>query len=185
MAAPEVLIDVEPETGIWRTDGVPMIYTPRMFLVNMQKAVEDAIGPAAFRRVLYGSSDLSAVQWCRNQAASQGLSPEETFRHYLRRLSQRGFGQIEIAALDVAAGTGTIIVRNSAFALGYGAGAGARRRVCYMFEGSFGGGMRHVLEASGVAGEPVCEEVACAAAGAPECRFELRCGTVEPVAALL
>ncbi len=182
MPAPEVLIDVEAETGIWRTDGVPMIYTPRMFLVNMQRTVEEAIGVEAFRRILYTSSDLSAVQWCRNQAATRGLAPEETFRHYLRRLSQRGFGQITIAALDAAAGTGTVIVRNSAFALGYGTEAG--RRVCYMFEGSFGGGMRHVLEASGTPGEPLCEEVACVAAGAAECRFELRLAQVEAVAPL-
>ena len=36
----------------------------------------------------------------------------------------------------------------------------------------------YVLEMAGRAGEPVCREVACAAAGHPECRFELRCETV-------
>lgn len=180
MPAPEVHIDVDAETGIWRTDGVPMIYTPRMFLVNMQQTMEATMGVEAFRRVLHASSDLSAVQWCRNQATTQGISAEQTFRHYLRRLSQRGFGQITIAALDPAAGTGTVIARNSAFALGYGADAG--RCVCYMFEGSFRGGMRHVLEASGTPGEPHCEEVECVAAGAVECRFELRLAAAETAA---
>jgi hypothetical protein len=42
------------------------------------------------------------------------------------------------------------------------------------FEGSFVGGMRYVLELAGRAGETFCREVACAAAGHPECRFELR-----------
>jgi hypothetical protein len=173
MAAPEIPIDVDPATGIWSTDGLPMMYLPRHFMVNMQKGVEAAIGPAAYRDILYGSSDLSALQWCRAEAKTHGLAPEETFRHYLRRMSQRGHGQIAIEALAVAAGTGTIVARNSAFALGYGPKTG--RCVCYVFEGSFVGGMRYLLECAGRAGEPVCHEVACAAQGAPECRFELRC----------
>lgn len=172
MPAPEVLIDVEAETGIWRTDGVPMVYTPRMFLVNMQRAMEEAMGEGAVRDMLLRSAVTSAVQWCRGQAEATGLGGEEVLRHYLRRLSQRGFGRLELAALDVAAGTGTVLVRHSAFALGYGPGTG--RPVCHMFTGSFAGGMRHVLQAAGVAGEVVCEEMECVAAGAPHCRFELR-----------
>ncbi len=176
MAQPQVPIDVDPETGIWRTDGLPMIYLSRHFLVNLQKGIEAAIGPAAYREILYGSSDLSALQWCRAEAKTHGLTPLDTFRHYLKRLSQRGYGQIDITALDEAAGTATVAVRHSAFALGYGAETG--RPVCYTFEGSFAGGMRYVLEMAGRAGEPVCHEVACAAAGHPECRFELRCDAV-------
>lgn len=181
MAQPQVPIAVDPETGIWTTDGLPMVYLPRHFLVNMQKGIEAAIGPAAYREILYASSDLSALQWCRAEAKTHGLAPAETFRHYLKRLSQRGYGQIEIAALDEAAGTATMVVRHSAFALGYGPATG--RPVCFMFEGSFAGGMRYILEAAGrpdrPVGQPVCREVACAADGHPECRFELRC---EPVA---
>lgn len=176
MAQPQVPIDVDPETGIWTTDGLPMIYLPRHFLVNMQKGIEAAIGPAAYREILYALSDLSAVQWCRAEAKTHGLTPVETFRHYLNRLSQRGYGQIDITALDEAAGTATVMVRHCAFALGYGPETG--RHVCYMFEGSFVGGMRYVLEMAGRAGEPDCQEVACAAAGHPECRFELRCDAV-------
>ena len=52
------------------------------------------------------------------------------------------------------------------------------RPVCYMFEGSFGGAMRFVMEQAGRAAEPTCREVACAAHGASECRFELRCDPV-------
>ena len=43
MGSPEVPIDVDPETGIWRTDGLPMIYLPRHFLVNNHLAVEAAL----------------------------------------------------------------------------------------------------------------------------------------------
>lgn len=177
MAQPQVPIEVDPETGIWTTDGLPMIYLPRHFLVNMQKGIEAAIGPAAYREILYASSDLSALQWCRAEARTHGLAPVETFRHYLKRLAQRGYGQIDIASLDEAAGTAAVTVRHSAFALGYGPATG--RPVCFMFEGSFAGGMRYILEAAGrtgqPSGQPACREVACAAQGHPECRFELRC----------
>ncbi|WP_149539562.1 4-vinyl reductase [Siccirubricoccus phaeus] len=176
MAAPEVPIEVDPATGIWRTDGLPMIYLPRHFLVNIQKAVEQAIGPEAFRALLYEASDLSALQWCRAEAKTHGLSPVATFRHYLKRLSQRGYGLIDITALDEAAGSAEVTVRHSAYALAYGPETG--RRVCYMFEGSFAGGMRYVLEEAGKPGEPRCREVACAAEGHPACRFELRCEAV-------
>lgn len=178
MAAPQVPIDVDPESGIWRTDGLPMIYLPRHFLVNLQKGIEDALGVEAYRAMIYASSDLSAVQWCGAEAQTHGLSPIDTFRHYLKRLSQRGYGLFDIVALDEAAGTATVTVRNSAFALGYGPDTG--RPVCYMFEGSFAGGMRHVLEASGRRENPICREVTCAAEGYAECRFELRCEPSDP-----
>ena len=86
MAQPQVPIDVDADTGIWRTDGLPMVYLPRHFLVNMQKGVEAAIGPEAYREILYASSDLSALQWCRAEAKTHGLTPVDTFRHYLKRL---------------------------------------------------------------------------------------------------
>lgn len=171
MAAPQVPIEVEPETGIWRTDGLPMIYLPRHFLVNLQKSVEAAIGPARFREVLYGSSELSALQWCRAEAMTHGLTPEATFRHYLARLSQRGYGRLALTALDAAGGTAALRVDHSPFALGYGAGTG--RNVCYMFEGSFAGAMRFVLEGAGDARVPLCRELACVANGADHCRFEV------------
>ena len=172
MAQPQVPIDVDPETGIWTTDGLPMIYLPRHFLVNIQKSVEEAIGAERFRGIMYGSADLSALQWCRAEAKTHGLSPIDTFRHYLKRLSQRGYGQFDITALDEAAGTAAVTVRHSAYALAYGQ---VGRCVCYMFEGSFAGGMRYVMEQAGRRDEPSCQEVACAANGASECRFELRC----------
>ena len=53
MAGPAVPIEVDPETGIWRTDGLPMIYLPRHFLVNIQKSVEEAIGADRFRGIMY------------------------------------------------------------------------------------------------------------------------------------
>ncbi len=170
MPAPEVPIDVEAETGIWRTDGMPMLYVPRHFLANLLRDTEAALGRDAFRAMLFGSAETSARQWCAAEQRTHGLSAADTFRHYLKRLSQRGYGRFAITRLDVAAGMAEVVVRNSAFAL---ANPGAGRPVCAMFEGSFAGGFRHVLADAGMDAAVTCEEVACLAAGAAECRFVL------------
>jgi hypothetical protein len=172
MAAPEVPIDVDPETGIWRTDGLPMIYVPRHFLVNLQKTMEAEVGPARFRELFYASAELSARQWCAAEAKTHGLAPINTFRHYLRRMSQRGHGRFALARFDRDAGEAEVVARNSAFALGYGPETG--RKVCVLLEGSFAGGVAHVLEGEGIPGTARCEEVACLAEGHPDCRFAIR-----------
>ncbi|MBV9785518.1 MAG: 4-vinyl reductase [Acidisphaera sp.] len=173
MAAPEVPIDVEPETGIWRTDGLPMIYVPRHFLVNNHRAMEAALGIPAHRAILTQSGDASALHWCEKEAQTHGLDAEATFRHYLRRLSQRGWGRFSILALDPAAGSGRFAVEHSVYALEYGADAG--RCVCYAFEGYFTGAMRYVLRRAGCEAALRCTEVACAAAGDRACHFVLEC----------
>ena len=81
MANPEVPIDVDPETGIWRTDGLPMVYLPRHFLVNNHVAVEEALGGDAYRAILEKSTAKSAMLWCHAEAKTHGLAAEETFRH--------------------------------------------------------------------------------------------------------
>lgn len=174
MAAPQIAIEVDPETGIWRTDSLPMVYVPRHFLVNNHRAMEEALGVEAYRRVLTPAGDRSALQWCTAEARSHGLQPEETVGHYLRRLSQRGWGRFSIEQLDAVAGTGRFSLRYSVFALEYGSAAG--RSVCYMFEGFLVGAMGYLLQQAGRQGEPRCREVACAADGRHDaCRFELVC----------
>ena len=34
MPKPEVPIDVNASTGVWETDGLPMLYVPRHFFIN-------------------------------------------------------------------------------------------------------------------------------------------------------
>jgi len=72
MGNPQVPIDVDPGTGIWQTDGLPMIYLPRHFLVNNHVAVEEALGRDAYRAVLRAATEKSAIHWCR------GRSPRPT-----------------------------------------------------------------------------------------------------------
>jgi predicted hydrocarbon binding protein len=171
MAAPEVPIEVDPATGIWRTDGLPMVYLPRHFLVNNHRAVEEALGLEAYRGILRVATAKSAIQWCRAEARTHGLAAEATFRHYFKRLSQRGWGQFSIDELDPERRQGRISLRHSVFVLERP--AGAERPVCYMFEGFMTGAFRFLLEGSATPVETECREIQCAAQGGHDhCRFE-------------
>lgn len=167
MARPEVDIDVDPETGIWRTDGLPMLYLPRHFMVNNHIAVEEALGLDTYRAILQTATDKSAVHWCKSTAKTLNLSPVETFHRYFKRLSQRGWGQFSVDEIDAGDKHGTISLRNSIFVLEQ---PGASRAVCYMFEGFMTGALRYLLDTADEAAI-TCEEQHCAATGHAYCRF--------------
>jgi hypothetical protein len=170
MASPEVPIDVDPETGIWRTDGLPMVYLPRHFLVNNHIAAEEALGLEAYREILRAATDKSALHWCKTEAKTHGLAPEATFRHYFKRLSQRGWGQFSVDRLGKAGGA--LSLRNSVFALE--SRGKAERPVCYMFEGFVTGAFRFLMEAENTAVPAiVCREAQCAGERQhTHCRFD-------------
>lgn len=170
MAAPSVPIEVDEATGIWTTDGLPMVYLPRHFLVNNHRAVEEALGRATYREILRAATEKSALHWCRTQANLLDLGPEATFRHYFNRLSQRGWGQFSVDRLDPAGGVGEIGLKNSIFALE--ATAEPAQPVCYMFEGFATGAFRFLL-GEGAGARVACREASCAALGAQTCRFAL------------
>jgi len=171
MAKPEVPIDVDAATGIWQTDGLPMVYLPRHFLVNNHRAVEEALGLEAYREILRAATAKSAIHWCQAEARTHGLAPDATFRHYFKRLSQRGWGQFTVDELDLDRRRGSISLRHSVFVLERP--TGADRPVCYMFEGFMTGAFRFLLEDSGNRVETHCRESQCAAHGRHDhCRFE-------------
>jgi Domain of unknown function (DUF5943)/V4R domain len=171
MAAPQIPIDVDATTGIWRTDGLPMVYLPRHFLVNNHLAAEEALGLEVYRSILRQATEKSALHWCRSESRTHGLEPEATFRHYFKRLSQRGWGRFTIELLDRAGGRGRIGLKHSIFALERGPSANGP--VCYMFEGFMMGAFRYLIGDNAGAAEVDCHEAQCAAAGRYErCRFE-------------
>jgi hypothetical protein len=175
MGDPQVPIDVDPDTGIWRTDGLAMIYLPRHFLVNNHVAVEEALGRDAYRTILRAATHKSALHWCRAESKNHGLSREATFRHYFKRLSQRGWGQFSVDRL-VESGErgGAISLHNSVFALEQ-RGRG-QTPLCYMFEGFITGAftfLAGVGEADGEAIAVACAEEFCAGDGVhSHCAFE-------------
>jgi hypothetical protein len=89
---PQLPIDVDPETGVWTTDALPMLYVPRHFFTNNHAAVEEALGVDTYAEILYRAGYKSAYFWCDKEAKQHGMSGMAVFEHYLKRLSQRGWG---------------------------------------------------------------------------------------------
>ena len=172
MSTPQIPIDVEDDTGIWRVDGLPMILVPRHFLVNNHKEIETAVGIDRNRDLLFAAGHKSAHVWCAKEARTHGLNGLDVFHHYMKRLSQRGWAQFRTRHVDLEAGRATVEVRHSVFVAEAGPNAG--RKVCYMFRGWFCGALKWVDEQAGRQRDLTAEEVQCAAEGGHDhCLFEV------------
>ncbi|MEW5716880.1 DUF5943 domain-containing protein, partial [Pseudomonas sp. SB113] len=127
---PSVDINVDEATGIWETDGLPMLYIPRHFMVNVHKEVESALGLSKYRAVLLQAGAKSAYYWCQKQAQKYEMSEVRVFEHYLERLTARGWGQFRLERLDDNLSGAEVSLTNSIYALE--SGAGASHPTCYM-----------------------------------------------------
>src|SRR3546814_11224660 len=68
------------------------------------------------------SSDLpaghkSAYFWCDKESGQHGLKGMDVFEHYLKRLSQRGWGQFRFHSHDAPNASAVIHLKNSSFVL--------------------------------------------------------------------
>ena len=171
MTAPKVPIDVDPETGIWTSDGLPMLYMPRHFFINSHQAAEEALGQEAYADIVYAAGFRSAFEWCAGASGELGAAGMDVFHHYLRRLSERGWGLFDGAGIDAATGTGEVVVRHSCFVEHFG--DGAERPICYLFTGWFPGALAWVAETQGRDWRPAAHEVQCGAQGFDHCIFEV------------
>lgn len=158
--APQLPIEVDSETGVWTTDALPMLYVPRHFFVNNHIGIEEEIGAERYAEILYKAGYKSAWHWCEKEAALHGLSGAAVFEHYMKRLSQRGWGLFKIEAIDVTKGTCRVRLDHSAFVYVYGK---VGRKVDYMFTGWFAGAMDQILAAAGSPIRTVAEQVQSAA----------------------
>ena len=164
-------VAVDEETGVWSVDGIPMILVPRHFWVAIHRETEAKFGAEGNARVLFDAGYWAAYHWCEKEAKTHGLSGVAVFEHYMKRLSQRGWGRISIDHIDAAAGRARVTIENSVFVAELGNDAG--RNVCYMFDGPLCGGLEF---AAADAGHPVkvrSREIQCAANGAERCVFEV------------
>jgi predicted hydrocarbon binding protein len=169
---PSVHINVNEATGVWETDGLPMLYIPRHFMVNVHNEVESALGLVAYRAVLYSAGAKSAYYWCQQQAKTFGISGLAVFEHYLERLTARGWGQFRLENFDAERVSTEITLRNSIYALE--TENRVDHPVCYMFEGFFAGGMKYVLEQEGFPPlQMKSREIQCQAMGFEYCKFEV------------
>lgn len=172
MAAPEIEIDVDRETGIWSVAGLPMILLPRHFLMNMQRMMQAELGRARFERTLHEAGRRSAYEWCEADAAHHGTGGLTVFRSYLDSLSRRGWGQFELTEVEPATGRALVRVRHSAFT-----SKPADEPACGMFTGWFVGAMQYVADTEGGLRDVQAREVRCAAPTRGEvCEF-----VVEPL----
>ncbi|WP_110714563.1 DUF5943 domain-containing protein [Salinicola acroporae] len=144
--APELPINVDSDTGIWTTDALPMLYVPRHFFINNHVAIEEALGAETYARILYDAGYKSAWHWCEKEAELHGLEGVAVFEHYMKRLSQRGWGLFITEAIDLDAGTAKVRLEHSCFV--YQLGKTGKKEE-YMFTGWFAGAMDQVLEARG------------------------------------
>jgi len=158
--APEMPINVDNETGVWTTDALPMLYVPRHFFVNNHMGIEDEIGAEKYADILYKAGYKSAWYWCEKEAQEHNLTGEAVFDHYMKRLSQRGWGLFKTEALDLEKGTATIRLDNSAFVYQYGQ---VNRKVDYMFTGWFAGAMDQIAESLGLEVRTIAEQTQCEA----------------------
>ena len=167
-----VPVRVDPETGEWSVDGMPMILVPRHFIVNNQRAVEEQLGYERTRELFREPGARSAREWCAREAETHGLSGVEIFRHYMRRLSQRGWAQFSVEHLDTAAGYARVGVSHSVFVAERG--SQVEHKVCYMFEGWLEGALGYIMAAEGNPQPLRCVEVKCAAESSDHCLLEVR-----------
>ncbi|WP_438764908.1 DUF5943 domain-containing protein [Kushneria sp. TE3] len=144
--APELPIEVDSETGIWTTDALPMLYVPRHFFVNNHMAIEEALGAEKYAEILYHAGYKSAWHWCEKEAELHGLEGVDVFEHYMKRLSQRGWGLFITEEIDLEAGTARVRLEHSAFVYQMGK---VDRNIEYMFTGWFAGAMDQILSARG------------------------------------
>lgn len=144
--APALPIEVDPKTGVWTTDALPMLYVPRHLFVNNHIAIEQEIGASRYAEILYKAGYKSAWHWCEKESELHGLEGEAVFEHYMTRLSQRGWGLFTIEELDLRQGSARVRLDHSAFVYVYGK---VDRKVDYMFTGWFAGAMDQILAAQG------------------------------------
>jgi hypothetical protein len=172
MAKPEVNIEVDESTGRWSVDSLPMILVPQHFFLNNHYAVESALGAAELERILRPAGYRSAYVWCQKEAEFHKLTGEQVFRHYLKRLSQRGWAQFHIEDFDQQRGTADIVVRNSAMI--DPSHIRQKRKCCYMFAAWFEGAFDYVAKHEDQHSYEA-KEVYCAAEGEHDhCRFAVR-----------
>ena len=156
--SPKMPIIVDDETGVWTTDALPMLYVPRHLFVNNHMDIEKKLGSDKHANVLYKSGYKSAYYWCAQQADEFSLSGDAVFEHYIKRLSQRGWGEFIIEHLDIKSGRARVRFENSSFIYQYGK---VNRKVDYMFTGWFAGAMDQIAKSLGYTVETVAKKTQC------------------------
>ena len=164
-----------PNTGVWTTDALPMLYVPRHFFTNNHTAVEEALGLDTYAEILYKAGYKSAYFWCDKEAKQHGLAGMAVFEHYLKRLSQRGWGIFTITEADPSSSHARIELHHSSFVLAQpGKVRQAVLHVRRLVRGRDGLGQRHRAGRLARRGRRLIPtRTQCAAEGHDHCVFEV------------
>lgn len=172
MGKPQVDINVDDQTGRWSVDATNMILVPQHFYMNNHFAIEAAVGAAELERILRPAGHRSAYYWCEKEAEFHGMSGVDVFRHYMRRITQRGWGQFDVLDVSPDEGTATVRLRNSAMVDDERRNSG--RKVCYMFASWLEGSLEYVAASAGRKLSLRAQEVHCEAEGKHDhCLFKV------------
>lgn len=165
-----VAVAVDPATGRWSVDGVPMVLVPQHLLTGVLTTAEERAGTAGVVDGVHAAGYLAARQWCEHQAAHLGLAGADLVRHYLDQLSRRGWGRFTVDEIDLAARHVDVRVDHSVFAARRPAASSGG--ACYPFAAWLEGAVDYAADPTAAPGSgPRVTESECAADGAGHCRF--------------
>jgi predicted hydrocarbon binding protein len=145
--------------GALTIDGARYLLIRPETLAALQKAAESALGARAAECLVAGGRAGGG----RASAALTGVG-EERVRRLMETGGAIGWGAFTLERLTDDALT--VSVRRSPFAEAYGP---STTPVCHLLRG-----VLEALAAAALTGTPAVVETACAAMGAPACRFETR-----------
>jgi predicted hydrocarbon binding protein len=164
-----VNVEVDKSDGHWSVDGLPMVLVPRHLITNNLSAVEELLGVDGSASLFHDAGYRSARQWCVHQGERHGLDGPAVLRHYLEQLSRRGWGRFRFSELDLARGSATVRIGNSALAH---RSLPSGKTGCYLFVAWLEGALDHARSELPAAPALGIREMRCAADGADECVFE-------------
>ena len=150
---------------------LPMILTPRMFFVNLQKKVEEISGIDIGYLVYYKAAFESAYRYMENSEKIYMITGKDLLQQYLDSLSVRGWGRFEISQLDENKGKGRVHLDNSAIAEEFGM---VGRSVCHAWAGALAGSIQFLTNRRDKEIEVSGTEPLCLSKGDPYCEFVVK-----------
>jgi hypothetical protein len=134
------------------------------------KAFEEALGAEGFARVIDQAGRARADGACNRPTLWARW--HRVLRHYLARISQRGWGQFSLREHDLIAGTARVELRHSAFVLTREPADDVRQ--CAVFESWIAAGLEVCCEQLGIPKKLLAREVQCAGdQDVPHCEFHV------------
>lgn len=152
---------------------LPMILTPRMFFVNIQKKVEEVSGIDTGYLIYYQAAFESAYRYMENSKKVYRITGKDILQQYLDSLSVRGWGKFEIVELVEENGEGRVRLNHSAIAAEFGT---VGRSVCHAWAGAMAGSIQFLANEHNREMEVRGTEPLCISKGDPYCEFAVKPG---------